>query len=235
MHKLPGVTFKRPRGVHNSWLPRTVGHFSPTLDSVAALLILPEEGRLQTERTLLAALLVRPSWARRVCPGRDANANRLSEGWSARVVALQTSTHYRSKREILPTHDRLRISLVLFSPLGKWFLTGAVDASTASTDGDVRTLIPRFTEENRTANQALVDLVTEVATAPRSPSPGCSRSARTSSPAAARAGCPASRRTSVRPCSTSPRRSHVPGGGRGPLRGCRGPLQQDHAEDEPNI
>ncbi|WP_336705894.1 aldo/keto reductase [Oerskovia sp. USHLN155] len=86
------------------------------------------------------------------------------------VTALQSEYSLWTReieREILPTLDELGISLVPFSPLGKGFLTGTVDASTEFTDGDVRTLIPRFTEENRAANQALVDLVTEVATAYR--------------------------------------------------------------------
>ncbi|MFF3065112.1 aldo/keto reductase [Oerskovia sp. NPDC057915] len=84
------------------------------------------------------------------------------------VTALQSEYSLWTREiehEILPTLDELGISLVPFSPLGKGFLTGTVDASTEFTDGDVRTLIPRFTEENRAANQALVDLVTEVARA----------------------------------------------------------------------
>lgn len=52
-----------------------------------------------------------------------------------------------------------------FSPLGKGFLTGTVDATTQFSDGDVRAGIPRFTEENRAANQALVQLLGEVAAA----------------------------------------------------------------------
>jgi aryl-alcohol dehydrogenase-like predicted oxidoreductase len=52
---------------------------------------------------------------------------------------------------------------VPFSPLGKGFLTGTVSAQTDFAPGDIRASIPRFTEENRTANQALVDLVAKVA------------------------------------------------------------------------
>jgi aryl-alcohol dehydrogenase-like predicted oxidoreductase len=65
--------------------------------------------------------------------------------------------------EVLPTCAALGIGFVPFSPLGKGFLTGTVDASTSFTDGDVRTTIPRFTTENRAANQALVDHVTALA------------------------------------------------------------------------
>jgi aryl-alcohol dehydrogenase-like predicted oxidoreductase len=54
---------------------------------------------------------------------------------------------------------------VPFSPLGKGFLTGTVGATTEFTSGDIRTMIPRFTEENRAANQALVDLVGRIAAA----------------------------------------------------------------------
>ncbi|MEU5593382.1 aldo/keto reductase [Streptomyces sp. NPDC020298] len=67
--------------------------------------------------------------------------------------------------EVLPTCVALGIGFVPFSPLGKGFLTGKVDASTSFTDGDVRTSIPRFTVENRAANQALVDQVATLAQA----------------------------------------------------------------------
>lgn len=65
--------------------------------------------------------------------------------------------------EVLPACVALGIGFVPFSPLGKGFLTGSVDASTAFPDGDVRTTIPRFTAENRAANQVLVEHVTRLA------------------------------------------------------------------------
>jgi aryl-alcohol dehydrogenase-like predicted oxidoreductase len=65
--------------------------------------------------------------------------------------------------EVLPTLAELGIGFVPFSPLGKGFLTGTVDTSTTFADGDVRASIPRFSEDNRTANQALVDHVTDLA------------------------------------------------------------------------
>ena len=65
--------------------------------------------------------------------------------------------------EVLPTLAELGIGFVPFSPLGKGFLTGTVDQSTQFAAGDVRTTIPRFTADNRTTNQALVDHVTELA------------------------------------------------------------------------
>ncbi|MEV0092352.1 aldo/keto reductase [Streptomyces sp. NPDC050738] len=67
--------------------------------------------------------------------------------------------------EVLPTLAELGIGFVPFSPLGKGFLTGTVDAATSFSEGDVRTSIPRFSEDNRTANQALVDHVTTLARA----------------------------------------------------------------------
>ncbi|MFB9377029.1 aldo/keto reductase [Kineococcus gynurae] len=83
------------------------------------------------------------------------------------VTALQSEYSLWTRQietEILPTLDELGIGLVPFSPLGKGFLTGTVDAATEFTEGDIRRRIPRFTEENRVANQALVDLLAEVAT-----------------------------------------------------------------------
>ncbi len=65
--------------------------------------------------------------------------------------------------EVLPTLAELGIGFVPFSPLGKGFLTGTVSPSTPFADGDVRGTIPRFTPENRAANQALVDHVAGLA------------------------------------------------------------------------
>jgi aryl-alcohol dehydrogenase-like predicted oxidoreductase len=67
--------------------------------------------------------------------------------------------------EVLPTLAELGIGFVPFSPLGKGFLTGTVDASTAFADGDIRNSIPRFTAGNRATNQAIVDHVRTLAEA----------------------------------------------------------------------
>ena len=67
--------------------------------------------------------------------------------------------------EVLPACAELGIGFVAFSPLGKGFLTGTVTASTEFSSGDVRAGIPRFTAENRTSNQALVEHVTRLAQA----------------------------------------------------------------------
>jgi aryl-alcohol dehydrogenase-like predicted oxidoreductase len=65
--------------------------------------------------------------------------------------------------EVLPTLQELGIGFVPFSPLGRGFLTGAIDASTTFADDDMRRGLPRFTEENREANAALVAHVTGLA------------------------------------------------------------------------
>lgn len=83
------------------------------------------------------------------------------------VSALQSeySLWWREpESEILPTLEELGIGFVPFSPLGKGFLTGQIDASTAFTPNDFRNTVPRFSPENRAANQALVDVVRALAT-----------------------------------------------------------------------
>ena len=69
----------------------------------------------------------------------------------------------RPEAEVLPALAELGIGFVPYSPLGKGFLTGTIDQSTAFTSSDIRTTIPRFAEENRRANQALVDLLGAIA------------------------------------------------------------------------
>ena len=69
----------------------------------------------------------------------------------------------RPEDEILPMCEELGIGLVPYSPLGKGFLTGKIDANTAFTDGDIRASIPRFEADARKANQALVDLLGAIA------------------------------------------------------------------------
>ncbi|HET9383733.1 MAG TPA: aldo/keto reductase [Gemmatimonadales bacterium] len=82
------------------------------------------------------------------------------------VTALQSeySLWWREpEQEIIPTLEELGIGFVPFSPLGKGFLTGKIDATTTFASSDFRSTVPRFTPENRKANQALVDLVTRIA------------------------------------------------------------------------
>ena len=74
--------------------------------------------------------------------------------------SLWTRQH---EKEIIPTIEELGIGLVAFSPLGKGFLTGKIDENTKFAQGDIRNIIPRFTEEARVANQALLDLLNQFA------------------------------------------------------------------------
>lgn len=59
----------------------------------------------------------------------------------------------------MPTLEELGIGFVPFSPLGKGFLTGKIDADTKFNSTDFRNTVPRFTAENRKTNQALVDVI----------------------------------------------------------------------------
>jgi len=82
------------------------------------------------------------------------------------VTALQSeySLWWREpEKEIIPTLEELGIGFVPYSPLGKGFLTGAISKDTQFDKNDFRNIVPRFSEENRDANQALVDWVVEFA------------------------------------------------------------------------
>ena len=82
------------------------------------------------------------------------------------VAALQSeySLWWREpEKEILPTLEELGIGFVPFSPLGKGFLTGAINANTTFDKTDFRNVVPRFDEENRKANQTLVDVPGKIA------------------------------------------------------------------------
>ncbi|ODT07085.1 MAG: aldehyde oxidase [Mesorhizobium sp. SCN 65-20] len=82
------------------------------------------------------------------------------------VAALQSeySLWWREpEREILPVLEELGIGFVPFSPLGKGFLTGAIDQTTEFDKSDFRNVVPRFSAENRQANQGLVDALGRIA------------------------------------------------------------------------
>ncbi|SDC96357.1 aldo/keto reductase [Niabella drilacis] len=82
------------------------------------------------------------------------------------VTALQSeySMFFRDpEKKIIPALEELGIGFVPFSPLGKGFLTGAVDANTVFDQSDFRNTVPRFSKENRAANQVLVELVGSIA------------------------------------------------------------------------
>jgi aryl-alcohol dehydrogenase-like predicted oxidoreductase len=81
------------------------------------------------------------------------------------VAALQSeySLWWRKpEAEVMPTLEELGIGFVPFSPLGKGFLTGAIDDKTTFAKNDFRNIVPRFTPEARRANQALVDLLATI-------------------------------------------------------------------------
>jgi aryl-alcohol dehydrogenase-like predicted oxidoreductase len=82
------------------------------------------------------------------------------------VTAVQSeySLWWRQpEEEVLPTLEELGIGFVPFSPLGKGFLTGAITENTTFDKTDFRNIVPRFTPEARKANQALVDLLGQIA------------------------------------------------------------------------
>lgn len=80
------------------------------------------------------------------------------------VLQSEYSLWWREpEEEILPTLEELGIGFVPFSPLGKGFLTGKIDENTSFDKDDFRNTVPRFSEENRKANQALIDLLEKIA------------------------------------------------------------------------
>jgi aryl-alcohol dehydrogenase-like predicted oxidoreductase len=82
------------------------------------------------------------------------------------VAAVQSeySLWWRApEAELLPTLEELGVGFVPFSPLGKGFLTGAIDESTTFDSSDFRNIVPRFTPQAREANRALVDLLAQIA------------------------------------------------------------------------
>ena len=83
-----------------------------------------------------------------------------------RVTAVQSEYSLwwrRPEEELLPALEELGIGFVPFSPLGKGFLTGKIDENTKFDSTDFRNIVPRFTQEARKTNQALVDLLSKVA------------------------------------------------------------------------
>jgi aryl-alcohol dehydrogenase-like predicted oxidoreductase len=82
------------------------------------------------------------------------------------VTALQSEYSLWTRQhelEIIPTIEELGIGLVAFSPLGKGFLAGKIDENTKFAEGDIRNVLPRYTEEARLANKALLDLLQQFA------------------------------------------------------------------------
>src|SRR5579863_291133 len=97
----------------------------------------------------------------------EAGARTIRRAHAVQAVAALQSEYSLWWREpeqsVLPTLEELGIGFVPFSPLGKGFLTGTIDASTQFDSTDFRAIVPRFSEENRKTNHALVDVVTRFA------------------------------------------------------------------------
>jgi aryl-alcohol dehydrogenase-like predicted oxidoreductase len=96
----------------------------------------------------------------------EAGARTIRRAHAVQPVAAVQSEYSlwtrQHERDVIPTLEELGIGFVPFSPLGKGFLTGAIDAQTTLDSTDFRSTLPRFTPEARTANQALVDLLAAV-------------------------------------------------------------------------
>ena len=97
----------------------------------------------------------------------EASANTIRRAHAVQPVAAVQSEYSIWTRdpepEVLPICEELGIGFVPWSPLGQGFLTGKIDASTKFESTDMRAVFPRFTEEARTANHAVVDLLNRIA------------------------------------------------------------------------
>jgi pyridoxine 4-dehydrogenase len=97
----------------------------------------------------------------------EAGAATIRRAHAVQPVAALQSEYSMWWREpettVLPTLEELGIGFVPFSPLGKGFLTGAIDANTTFDKTDFRNVVPRFSEENRKANAGLVEVVGKIA------------------------------------------------------------------------
>lgn len=97
----------------------------------------------------------------------EAGANTIRRAHAVQpVTALQSEYSLwtrQHEQEVIPTIEELGIGLVAYSPLGKGFLAGKIDEHTKFAEGDIRNILPRYTEEARKVNQALVDIIGKVA------------------------------------------------------------------------
>ncbi|MDE3184086.1 MAG: aldo/keto reductase [Bacteroidota bacterium] len=97
----------------------------------------------------------------------EAGANTIRRAHTVQPVSALQSEYSmwtrQHEKEIIPTIEELGIGLVAFSPLGKGFLAGKMDETTKFGEGDIRNILPRYSEEARIANKALLDLITKFA------------------------------------------------------------------------
>ena len=97
----------------------------------------------------------------------EAGANTIRKAHAVQAVAVLQSEYSlwtrQHEKEIIPTIEELGIGFVAFSALGKGFLAGKIDVNTKFAEGDIRNMLPRYTEEARGANKALLDLVNQFA------------------------------------------------------------------------
>lgn len=97
----------------------------------------------------------------------EAAANTIRRAHAVQPVTAVQSEYSlwfrRPEKEIIPTLEELGIGFVPFSPLGKGFLTGKYDANSSFDKTDIRSNLPRFTKEAMEANQAVVDMLMQIA------------------------------------------------------------------------
>ena len=97
----------------------------------------------------------------------EAGANTIRKAHAVQpVTALQSEYSMWTRKheaEIIPTIEELGIGLVAYSPLGKGFLSGKIDEETKFEEGDIRNVLPRYTEQAREANKVLLRLLHEYA------------------------------------------------------------------------
>lgn len=97
----------------------------------------------------------------------EAGANTIRRAHAVQpVTALQSEYSMWTRKyetEVLPALEELGIGFVAFSPLGKGFLAGKIDENATFAEGDIRNMLPRYTQEARKANQALIDLLASMA------------------------------------------------------------------------
>lgn len=97
----------------------------------------------------------------------EAGAGTIRKAHAVQAVAAVQSEYSiwtrQYEKEVLPTLEELGIGLVAFSPLGKGFLAGKMDTVSGFGEGDIRNMLPRYTQEARMANQALIELLNTIA------------------------------------------------------------------------